>query len=173
MWASLLGALLGALLLAWSPVRAAAPGDGPAGVPLPVLPKATGKHCVMPTEWMRKNHMKLLFHERWITVHDGIFIKGRSMEDCLSCHVHRLADGQWPKPTSRKFFCQACHAYAAVKIDCFECHASHPVKAPPGVGPDGGNPLESEARAAGPDAGLTARTLTPMPIAQDTGGGAK
>jgi hypothetical protein len=27
---------------------------------------------------------------------------------------------------ARTDFCVSCHAYAAVKIDCFECHASKP-----------------------------------------------
>ncbi len=26
-------------------------------------------------------------------------------------------------------FCQSCHSYASVKIDCFECHASKPERA--------------------------------------------
>lgn len=168
-WIPLLAVALVALLFSWGSVQADQ-AAGNSDVPLPVLPKAKGKHCVMPTEWMRKNHMKLLYHERWMTVHEGVIIKGRSMENCISCHVQREADGQWPKPTSKKFFCEACHAYTGVKIDCFECHASHPVKAPPGVGPNGGNPLQADARSATGNA-LTARELTPMPVAADAGGG--
>ncbi len=172
-FAPLLAAALAMLLFAWSPARA----DQPAGagrVPLPVLPKATGKHCVKPTEWMRHNHMKLLFHERDLTVYKGEFIKGRSIEDCIACHVHREPNGQWPKPTSTKFFCETCHAYAAVKIDCFECHAAHPVKAPPGVGPNGGNPLPADAKPVPVgDPGAGAHELTPMPVSPGAGGGSK
>ncbi|GBE10425.1 hypothetical protein BMS3Bbin12_02292 [bacterium BMS3Bbin12] len=172
-FAPLLAAALAMLFFAWGPARA----DQPAGtgrVPLPVLPKATGKHCVKPTEWMRHNHMKLLFRERDLTVYKGEFIKGRSIEDCIACHVHREPDGQWPKPTSKKFFCETCHAYAAVKIDCFECHAAHPVKAPPGVGPNGGNPLPADAKPVPVgDLGAGAHELTPMPVSQGAGGGSK
>jgi hypothetical protein len=28
--------------------------------------------------------------------------------------------------TAQGQFCQGCHAYTAVKIDCFSCHASVP-----------------------------------------------
>ena len=170
-FAPLLAAVLGVLLFAWGPAQA----DQPAGagrVPLPVLPKAKGKQCVKPIEWMRHNHMKLLFHERELTVHEGVFIKGRSMEDCIACHVQREPNGQWPKPNSKKFFCEACHSYAAVKIDCFECHASHPVKAPPGVGPNGGNPLQADTKSV-PAGDLGPRELTPMPVSPDAGGGSQ
>lgn len=170
-FAPLLAAALAVFLFTWGPARA----DQPAGagrVPLPVLPKAKGKQCVKPTEWMRHNHMKLLFHERQLTVHEGVFIKGRSMEDCIACHVQREPNGQWPKPNSKKFFCEACHAYAAVKIDCFECHASHPVKAPPGVGPNGGNPLQADTKPV-PAGDLGAQELTPMPISPGARGGSQ
>ncbi|MHB1240752.1 MAG: hypothetical protein ACYC18_09640 [Gammaproteobacteria bacterium] len=134
-------------------------------VPLPVLAKAKGKSCVMPTEWMRRNHMNLLLHERDLTTHEGIRIKGRSMEDCVECHVQKEANGQWPAVTSRKFFCTSCHVYAAVKIDCFECHASHPETAAPGTGPGGGDPLRAVTGTA-----LAAGDLTPMPVSDARGG---
>ena len=166
----LLAAALAVLSFAWAPARA----DQPA-------PKATGKHRVKPIielmmrpEWIRRNHMKLLFRERDLTVYKGEFIKGRSIEDCIACHVHREPDGQWPKPTSKSFFCETCHAYVGVKIDCFECHASHPVKAPPGVGPNGGNPLQADTKQVPVgDLGAGAHELTPMPVSPGAGGGSK
>jgi hypothetical protein len=32
--------------------------------------------------------------------------------------------------SSPQHFCRSCHDYAAVKVDCFECHASRPEAAP-------------------------------------------
>lgn len=159
---SLLAAVI--LLVLAGPARSAPPvSDG--RVPLPVLSKAKGKSCVMPTQWMRRNHMKLLLHERDLTTHEGIRIKERSMEDCLDCHVQKEANGQWPAVTSKKFFCNSCHTYAAVKIDCFECHASHPEVAAPGTGPGGGDPLRAQSGAA-----LAVGDLTPMPVPDAPGG---
>ena len=36
------------------------------------------------------------------------------------------ADGKPVSFASPKHFCRTCHDYAAVHIDCFECHASRP-----------------------------------------------
>ena len=46
-------------------------------------------------------------------------------------------------------FCVSCHSYAAVKIDCFECHASKPRTAPPAPRAAGASAAQraDEARA--------------------------
>ena len=120
------------------------------GVPMPAIPKAKGAHCVRPVEWMRQNHMKLLMQLRYAAVHQGIRSKQESLPGCMSCHVSKLADGSYPAATSRKFFCNACHAYAGVSIDCFSCHTNRP---------DGADRAQAAAKAplfAGREAGRDA-----------------
>jgi hypothetical protein len=39
----------------------------------------------------------------------------------VDCHA---SDKNGSVLGSNENFCQGCHAYAAVKIDCFECHSS-------------------------------------------------
>ncbi len=95
------------------------------GVP-PAIPAAKGAHCVRPTRWMLKYHMKLLMQLRYEAVHEGIRHKDESLPGCMSCHVSRLPDGKYPSVTSKKFFCNACHDYVGVRIDCFSCHTNRP-----------------------------------------------
>lgn len=97
-----------------------------AGVPLPHISKGKGDRCVEDTEYMRKNHMKLLFHQRDETVHLGIRTKKHSLKECINCHAVKGEDNQPVSIASPKHFCNSCHGYAAVTIDCFECHASKP-----------------------------------------------
>ena len=97
---------------------------------LPVVPEAQrrvseAQGCVEPTEDMRKNHMKYLLHQRDETVHEGIRTKRFSLEECIECHVSSAPDA--PRVSSDKHFCNSCHTYAAVNIDCFECHADRPL----------------------------------------------
>lgn len=99
-------------------------------VPIPHPPKGKGTHCVLPTKEMRRNHMKYLFHERWETLHDGIRNPKFSLEGCIHCHA---VDGPNGKPVSiksPKHFCNSCHGYVGVHIDCFQCHASTPTETP-------------------------------------------
>jgi len=88
----------------------------------------TGK-CVRDTAFMRRNHMELLLHKRNRTMHQGIRTKDSSLQNCINCHVTNDAAGKPIKVTNPKHFCAACHAFAAVKLDCFECHRSTPFKA--------------------------------------------
>lgn len=108
------------------------------GVPKPDIPKAKGLHCVRNTEWMRRNHMKLLMHERYLVVHKGIRNEQETLPGCMSCHVRRLPDGHYPSVTSKKFFCNSCHTYVGVRIDCFSCHTNRPGPALPSVAADNG-----------------------------------
>ena len=41
-------------------------------------------------------------------------------------HQVKGADGRAVTVSSPQHFCRSCHDYAAVKVDCFECHASRP-----------------------------------------------
>ena len=99
-----------------------------AAAPYPDVPKGKGDHCVEDTEFMRANHMELLLHQRDETVHRGIRTKKHSLKECISCHAVTDANNQPVSVTDPKHFCRVCHDYAAVQIDCFECHASKPGK---------------------------------------------
>ena len=83
-------AALGALL-ALSPLATA--GDSGAGVPAPVIQKGTGDKCVADTEYMRRNHMKDLKHQRDQTMHQGIRTKQFSLKNCIECHATPDASG--------------------------------------------------------------------------------
>ena len=120
----ILGALALVLVLLTAPLwRGALAHSGGAS---PWIPPAKGAHCVRPVAWMRMNHMKLLMQLRDQAVHEGIRNRQESLPGCIGCHVSRLADGSYPSATSRKFFCNACHEYVGVRIDCFSCHSSRP-----------------------------------------------
>jgi hypothetical protein len=97
----------------------------------PFIPKAQRRFseaqgCVEPTEEMRKNHMEYILDQRDATVHEGIRTRQHSLEECINCHVSDAPDA--PRVDSEKHFCNSCHTYASVTIDCFQCHADRPVK---------------------------------------------
>lgn len=109
----------GALVLAFAVPAPAADAPGASRVPKPVVATAGGK-CVEDTAFMRRNHMELIRHHRDLTVHEGIRTTRHSLANCVNCH----ADPKTGRVTgSRDAFCEGCHAYAAVKLDCFECHS--------------------------------------------------
>jgi len=86
---------------------------------------ALGEQCVEDEDFMRRNHMALLKHQRDETVHDGLRTKKYSLRGCLNCHAPaHPSDGSQPASIeSGEHFCAGCHVYVAVKLDCFECHA--------------------------------------------------
>ncbi len=93
---------------------------------VPTPPKGKGEKCVEETAFMRSNHMDLLMHQRDSTVIDGIRTKKHSLKECVACHVVSDNEGRAVSYQDPKNFCRSCHDFAAVKIDCFECHASKP-----------------------------------------------
>lgn len=98
---------------------------------LPELPKAKAKAtaeygCVEALPEMRRNHMEKLLHQRDETTRRGVRTKQHSLAQCINCHVSADANGEFPKHSSRKHFCGACHQFAGVTIDCFECHRDKP-----------------------------------------------
>jgi hypothetical protein len=114
-----------ALAILWVPALVRA-GDSL----LPVVPEAQrrvseAQGCVEPTADMRRNHMKYILHQRDETVHEGIRTKQFNLEQCIDCHVSSAPDA--PRVSSEQHFCNSCHTYAAVNIDCFECHADRPL----------------------------------------------
>ncbi len=94
--------------------------------PAPVIPKGKGDHCVRDTAFMRRYHMTMLKHQRDDTVHEGLRDGDFSIKACVTCHAVNGADGEPVGYSDPKHFCRSCHAYAAVSIDCFECHQSKP-----------------------------------------------
>jgi hypothetical protein len=92
-------------------------------VPQPVIEAARGGSCVADPAFMRRNHMKMLKHQRDDTLRGGIRTGAFSLKACIACHASKTSDSV---AASEGNFCQSCHAYAAVKIDCFECHANKP-----------------------------------------------
>jgi hypothetical protein len=106
----------------------AASHDDTAG---PFVPKAQRRFseeqgCVEPIAEMRVNHMEYILEQRDATVHEGIRTRQYSLQECINCHVSDAEDA--PRAESDKHFCNSCHTYAAVNIDCFQCHADRPVK---------------------------------------------
>ncbi|MDH3637873.1 MAG: hypothetical protein OES09_05350 [Gammaproteobacteria bacterium] len=97
-----------------------------AEVPVPSFPAGEGSECVEPTDVMRRNHMTFLLHQRDRTVHDGIRTTQHSLVECLNCHTAKDDQGLFIPVNAPGQFCQSCHAYSGVKMDCFECHASKP-----------------------------------------------
>jgi hypothetical protein len=89
----------------------------------PKLDIGKGGQCVEDPKFMRSNHMKLILHQRDETVRKGIRGSKYSLANCVDCHASKVNHSVLG--TSQNF-CQGCHAYAAVKIDCFECHSSKP-----------------------------------------------
>ncbi len=108
----------------WS-ARAAEPSTG---VPVPKPPKGRGNECVAETDYIRRYHMQLLDHQRDDTVHEGIRTKQFSLKQCIDCHAVQGPDNKPVAYDDPSHFCRSCHDYAAVAIDCFECHDSKPQK---------------------------------------------
>ena len=113
---------MGAVTLASLVGLTAATGD----VPYPDIPKGQGEACVEDTDFMRRNHMSLLMHQRDDTMRKGIRSEQHSLKECLDCHAVPGSDSIPVTIEDPKHFCRSCHDYAAVKIDCFQCHASRP-----------------------------------------------
>jgi hypothetical protein len=77
------------------------------------------KQCVMPADFMKKNHMTLLKDWRESVVRDGnrtpVSVAGIDYQkslsgSCLKCHNNKTK------------FCDSCHGYLAVTPSCWDCH---------------------------------------------------
>jgi hypothetical protein len=96
--------------------------------PKPTIVKGKGEECVEPTEVMRKRHFEFILHQRDKTMHEGIRTKRYSLTGCIDCHAKRDKNGEFLPINAKGQFCQSCHSYAAVSIDCFQCHATRPAE---------------------------------------------
>ena len=108
-----------------------AQATGASRVPRPVIEPARGEACVTDPDFMRRNHKQLLKHQRDETVHLGVRDARASLKGSIECHASARSGSVAQAPGD---FCVSCHSFAAVKLDCFECHASKPGKAMPPTG---------------------------------------
>jgi hypothetical protein len=81
------------------------------------------KTCVMPTAYMKAEHMQLLDVWRHNVVRKGerMFVNAESKlfnmslsNTCLDCHSNKAN------------FCDRCHDYASVRPYCWDCHIDNP-----------------------------------------------
>ncbi len=105
-------------------------GFGYAGERGPVIPQGKGDQCVAETDFMRRNHMDLIVHQRDETVIRGIRDEPFSLVECVDCHARSDTEGKAIRIDAEGEFCASCHEFVAVKIDCFSCHAAVPDSAP-------------------------------------------
>jgi len=101
-----------------------------AETPFPTIhePSDESLKCIQPEDEMRRNHMEYILHQRDITMHDGIRTETDSLAKCIDCHVEPGENGEVADHDSKDHFCNGCHQYASVQIDCFQCHADKPQK---------------------------------------------
>ena len=105
-------------------VAPAAEDTKPTRVPVPTVNIEKGDKCVEPIEIMRRDHMNFILHQRDETVHKGIRTKNHSLINCINCH----ANPETNSVVGKDGFCESCHTYAAVTMDCFSCHSASPEK---------------------------------------------
>ena len=113
-------------LAAWMLVLAIAPAlaQSSGRTPKPVIePAMAGTQCVADPATMRREHPRMLEHQRDDTVHGGIRGAKASLKACIACHASPSTGSVAAAETN---FCVSCHTYTAVRIDCFECHATKP-----------------------------------------------
>lgn len=81
------------------------------------------KTCVMPTAYMKAEHMQLLDVWRYNVVRNGerMFVSPEGKlfnmslsNTCLDCH------------SNKEQFCDRCHNYASVRPYCWDCHIDNP-----------------------------------------------
>ncbi len=124
----------------------------------PVLPPASGAECVAPADIMRKDHGKFLTHQRDETVRSGIRGARFSLTGCIACHTQKDSQGVAIPINDPGQFCEACHRYTGVKVDCFECHATVPT---PGK-TSSGLPVTGKAHPALPPPGQERTALAAL-----------
>ncbi|SPE27004.1 DsrJ [Burkholderiales bacterium] len=111
-------------------LAASAGADETGRTPKPTIVIESREHCVAPPEQMRREHPDMLRHQRDRTVHRGERGMKVSLNACIGCHADRHTGSVIG---SEHAFCQGCHSYAAVHIDCFDCHQSTVRPSAPGL----------------------------------------
>jgi len=97
---------------------------GAEGVPMPVIARGQGDNCVDDPEFLRRYHMTVLQRQHDESQLTGLPGEKYSLKECVVCHAVKDSDGRIVTADSPEHFCRSCHDYAAVKIDCFDCHRS-------------------------------------------------
>ena len=114
------GAILGLILaLAW-----VAPGAAQGLAP--DVPKATGEPHPEGNDYMRRWHMTMMKHDRDVTMYEGVRPTDASLAECFECHTVKDEAGRPVTVADERHFCRTCHDFAAVRVDCFDCHRSTP-----------------------------------------------
>ncbi len=94
------------------------------------VPPPNGAQCVEDSVWMRTHHFETVLHQRDETVLRGIRTEKHSLKNCIDCHITANEDGEYARySNSEEHFCASCHTFAAVSVDCFQCHADRPESA--------------------------------------------
>ncbi|WP_300513457.1 hypothetical protein [Aliiroseovarius sp.] len=93
---------------------------------VPAVPKATGEPHPEGNDFMRRWHMTMMEHDRDETMYQGVRPVGASLSACFDCHTVTDDLGKPVTFADDRHFCRTCHEFAAVRIDCFECHRSTP-----------------------------------------------
>ena len=101
-----------------------------AETPFPTIhePSDESLKCIQPEDEMRRNHMNYILHERDETMHEGVRNEPGSLSACIDCHVEKNEKGEIAGIDTSEHFCNGCHEYVSVQIDCFQCHADRPQK---------------------------------------------
>jgi nitrate reductase gamma subunit len=95
----------------------------------PDFSKLTRVHKKLDQTVMVRNHPNFLMHTRSAVVLKGTRVANDTIEQCVTCHAVKDADGKAVGYDSPDHFCRGCHYKAAVSIDCFDCHNSKPTPA--------------------------------------------
>lgn len=111
--------LLAGLILC-VPLAVAADGQR---TPQPKIVIEKAGSCIAPVEEMRRNHPDMLKHQRYVTVHTGTRGARVRLNACIECHANRVNGSV---VGSNENFCQGCHQFVGVRLDCFECHQPSP-----------------------------------------------
>ncbi len=114
------------LLIAWLMIIGLIGGPVFGEGVFPDIPKASGEPHPEGNEFWRVNHPRLLRHDRDLTLREGEREITASLASCVACHSVNGPDSKPVSYESGEYFCRVCHDYAAVRIDCFQCHNSLP-----------------------------------------------
>ena len=119
---------------------AASAGDAAGRVAKPSISVDRSTQCVDTPEVMRRTHMEMLKHQRDRTVRAGVRGEKVHLNGCIDCHAGPGAGAAAGSAVgSPQAFCEGCHRYAAVKLDCFECHADRPAATVSAAAPPAGS----------------------------------
>ncbi len=93
-------------------------------------PEPRGDACIHEDpERMRRVHMDRLHAHQDQGVREGRSDPEWNLQSCVRCHAApeaQQAASHGPSGSEDMAFCASCHEYAAVELDCFQCHSTDP-----------------------------------------------